>query len=180
MHDPFQEERLSPYDFDREAGIEERLEAQGNPLRREDAGARRRRTSITPLDVWTAIKTVLRRELGEIEWEMWIQHARLWRVLGEGTEHQTLGVVLPRQGRAIYGALRHMKRVRALAGKMMLGVLVSPAVDLGAHELKRQAIEELPAGDPRKARMLDKWEDQHIYLSHPFLEPACSPLWEGQ
>jgi hypothetical protein len=93
--------------------------------------------SIAPLDVLIAIKTVLRRELGESEWEMWIQHARLWRVLGEGSADQTMGVLMPRNGKAIFGVLRYLKRVRRLAHKMGFGVIVSPAAeDLGCPFLE--------------------------------------------
>jgi hypothetical protein len=134
--------------------------------------------TIAPLDVWIAIKTVLRRELGEREWEMWIQHARLWRVMAEGDREQTLGVLMPRNGRAIFGVNRYIKRVRQLAAKMMYGILIAPATDPEQHQLSREAYEGLDDDDPRKTELLEKWEMQHIWLSHPFLEEPCSLLWE--
>lgn len=173
-------------------------------------------TGLAPLDVWTAIKVVLRRELGEREYEMWIQHARLWRVMGD----DTLGVLVPRNGKASFGVLRHVKRVRRLARKMAYGVIISVAHDMELHQLKREAIEAMPVSDlgtdelreyrqemidrnkvPEqfraqgftvaellrvwpvshvyKAELLEKWETQNEWLSEPFLEPPCSPLWEG-
>jgi len=135
-------------------------------------------TQISALDVWTAIKTVLRRELGEREWEMWIQHARLWRVMGEGTPSQTLGVLMPRNGRACFGVNRHVKRVRQLAGRMMFGVLISQATDTEQRVLQREAYEALVDDDPRKEELLEKWETQNEWLSEPFLEQPCSPLWK--
>jgi hypothetical protein len=130
---------------------------------------------IAPLDVWIAIKTVLHRELGEREWEMWIQHARLWRVMGKNT----LGILLPRNGRVIFGAQRHIRRVRRLAHKMMLGVLLSVDTDWVTRELNRSMFEGLEDSDPRKKKLLSRWEQEQIFLTEPFLEPPCSPLWEG-
>jgi hypothetical protein len=132
-------------------------------------------TALTPLDVWIAIKVVLRRELGEREWEMWIQHARLWRVMSG----DTLGVLMPRNGRSIYGVNRHIKRVRRLASKMKFGVIISPFHDMEQFQLRGESIDALPDHDPRKRKLLEKWETQQAWLAFPFLEPPCSPLWEG-
>jgi hypothetical protein len=137
-------------------------------------------TSLSPLDVWTAIKTVLRRQLGEREWEMWIQHARLWRVMSG----DTLCVLMPRNGRACYGIERHKRRVRALAARMCFGVLVSVEYDLDYHQMKREAIEAIDRGDDFPAthqhaqQLLAKWEEEHAWLIEPFLEPPCSLLWK--
>lgn len=130
-------------------------------------------SSISPLDVWTAIKTVLRRELGEREWEMWIQHARLWRVMSG----DTLGVLVPRNGKASYGILRHIKRVRGLARKMGYAVIVSVQPDMDHFQLRGESIDALPDGDPRKRPLLEKWETEQLWLAHPFLEPPCSESW---
>jgi len=130
---------------------------------------------VAPLDVWIAIKTVLRRELGEREWEMWIQHARLWRVMGG----DTLGVLMPRNGRAIFGVNRYIKRVRQLAAKMMFGVIISPETNWEFRELTRQTIGALEDDDSRKRKLLETWETQQAWLIEPFIEPPCSPLWEG-
>ena len=132
-------------------------------------------SSIAPLDVWIAIKTVLRRELGEREWEMWIQHARLWRVLSG----DTLGVLIPRNGKAAFGSLRYIKRVRSLARKMGYGVMFSVQVDMEQFQLRGESIDALQDDDPRKAELLEKWETQQKWLAFPFLELPCSPLWEG-
>jgi hypothetical protein len=131
-------------------------------------------TALAPLDVWTAIKIVLRRELGEREYEMWIQHARLWRVMGG----DTLGVLMPRNGRAIYGVNRHIKRVRRLAARMMFGVIISPAADMEQFQLRGESIDALEEDDPRKPELLEKWETQQAWLAFPFLEPPCSELWK--
>lgn len=132
-------------------------------------------SSLPPLEIWQAIKIHLRRELGEREWEMWIQHARLWRVMSG----DTLGVLMPRSGRAIFGVNRHIKRVRNLAAKMMLGVIISPETNWEFRALTRQTIDALEDDDPRKSKLLATWETQNVWLSEPFLEPPCSPLWEG-
>ena len=134
--------------------------------------------SIAPLHVWVAIKTVLRRELGEPEWEMWIQHARLWRVGDEGTRDQTLAVLMPRNGRAIFGSNRYYKRVRQLAAKMMFGVMIMPATDMELFRAHREAFESMDDEQPRKKELLAKWDQQNEFLSQPFLEPPCSPLWK--
>jgi len=178
---------------------------------------------IAPLDVWIAIKVVLRRELGEREWEMWIKHARLWCAQYEGEKDQTLAVLMPRNGRAITGANRYYKRVRQLGAKLMYGVLIMPWINMEDFHLKREAIEAMPVSDlsddelremrfevfdrrkvpeqfpewfrrqesvdellrqwpvshQRKAELLERWEWQNEFLSQPFLEPPCSPLWEG-
>jgi len=130
---------------------------------------------IAPLDVWIAIKVVLRRDLGEREWEMWIQHARLWRVMGG----DTLGVLMPRKGRACFGVNRYIKRVRKLAARMSYGVMVTPEIDQETRQLSRESIEAMEEDDPRKWRLLLKWETEQKWLSVPFIEPPCSPLWEG-
>jgi hypothetical protein len=171
---------------------------------------------IAPLDVWIAIKTVLRRELGEREWEMWIQHARLWRVMSG----DTLGVLVPRNGKTSFGMLRYMNRVRRLAAKIAYGVMVTVQVDMEQFMLNREAIEamtvsdrtdeqlfedwsetldrqkvpehfreqartvdelmrDFPVSRRRKSELLEKWEMQNEWLREPFLEPPCSPLWEG-
>jgi hypothetical protein len=138
--------------------------------------------SISPLDVWTAIKTVLRNELGEREWEMWIQHARLWRLLGK--DEGTLGVVMPRNGRCVYGIQRHRKRVRQLAARMCFAVVISVEYDIELHQMKREAIEaedrgpDFPECHKHARRLMAKWQEQHDWLSHPFLEPPCSELWK--
>jgi hypothetical protein len=131
--------------------------------------------SIAPLDVWIAIKTVLRRELGEREWEMWIQHARLWRVMSG----DTLGVLMPRKGRACFGVNRYIKRVRKIAAKMQYGVMVTPETNWETRQLLRETIEALEDDDPRKLQLQLKWDTQQEWLKVPFLEPPCSPLWEG-
>lgn len=133
-------------------------------------------SSVSPLDVWIAIKTVLRRELGELEWEMWIQHARLWRVMGG----DTLGVLVPRNGKAAYGSLRHMRRVRRLGARMGFGVMLTVAHDPGYQQIQREAIVAMDEDDPRKWQLQLKWETQQAWLAVPFLEAPCSPLWEGQ
>jgi len=130
---------------------------------------------LTPLDVWSAIKTVLRRELGEREWEMWIQHTRLWRVMGG----DTLGVLMPRKGRCCFGVYRHIKRVRKLAARMFYGVMVTAEIDQETRQLSRESIEAMDEDDPRKWQLLLKWETEQEWLSFPFIEPPCSPLWEG-
>jgi len=134
--------------------------------------------SLPPLEIWQAIKIHLRRELGEREWEMWIQHARLWRVMDEGSSDQTLGVLMPRNGRAIFGVNRYIKRVRQLAGKMAFGVIISPETDMEQFQLRGESIDALDDEDPRKAEWMEKWEQQQAWLICPFLEPPCSPLWK--
>lgn len=135
--------------------------------------------SLSPLVVWTAIKNVLRRELGEREWEMWIQHARLWRVMSGNT----MGVLVPRNGRACFGILRHKKRVRALASRMGFAVVITVQEDMEYREMKRAAIEETDRGPDfphchkHARRLLAKWKEEQVWLTQPFLEPPCSDLW---
>jgi len=131
-------------------------------------------SSITTLDVWIAIKTVLHRELGDREWEMWIQHARLWRIMPDAT----LGVLVPRSGRCSFGANRYIKRIRGLARKQGFGVMLTVAHDMELFQLNREAIEAMSPSD-RRDDLMEKWQSQNEWLSEPFIEPPCSPLWEG-
>jgi hypothetical protein len=42
-----------------------------------------------------------------------------------------------------------------------------------------ELLSRFPVSHPHKAEMLEQWEKQNEWLSEPFLEPPCSPLWEG-
>jgi hypothetical protein len=128
-------------------------------------------SSVAPLDVWIAIKTVLRRELGEREWEMWIQHARLWRV-----DHGCFAVLMPRKGKAIYGGLRYYKRVKALSRRMGFDCIMMAETDWDFFQLRREAVEALPADDPRRKKIL-RYDEEEALLRRPFLEPPCSEVW---
>jgi len=137
-------------------------------------------TPLSPLDIWTAVKNVLRTELGEREHQMWIQHARLWRVMSR----DTLGVLMPRNGRACYGILRHLKRVRKLAARMGFAVVISVQEDMEYRQMKREAIEEMdrgpdfPACHKHALRLMAEWEEQQAWLTEPLIEPPCSELWK--
>jgi|SRR5947209_5556396 len=86
-----------------------------------------------PLDAWKAIKATLRTQLGDREWEMWIRHARLWKVLSESTCDRCLVIEMPRNGQAIFGANRHLGTMRRLASRMLFGLVVT--VEMDEHQL---------------------------------------------
>ena len=68
------------------------------------------------VSAWVQIKRELRRRLGAREWEMWISHARLVRVMGD-----CLLVSLPPRGIRTWGAQRHRDRMTRMAQKRGLG-----------------------------------------------------------
>lgn len=104
---------------------------------------------LSPLDAWTAIKTVLRNKLGEQDWEMWIRHARLMRHSPRKLSWRAaLLVSVPRKDRAIIGAMRNTREVKRLARKLNFEIAL--------------AIE--PADPVQAARLT-------------YLEPAPSELW---
>lgn len=68
---------------------------------------------------WQAMKIHLRRALGEKEWDMWIRHARLTRFSEpRGRYRGAILISMPRNGRVIFGAQRHLPRLRKFAGKL--------------------------------------------------------------
>lgn len=112
--------------------------------------------SIEPLYAWLTIRNVLRHELGEREWELWIRHARLTRYSqARGRYRASILICMPRNGRAIFGAQRWLKKMRTLAHKLRyeLSVTVQPDEDQVGLARERFGID---------------WT---------YLEPAPSELW---
>jgi hypothetical protein len=58
-------------------------------------------------------------------------------------------------------------------------VVIAPFQDMEQFQLRGESIDALPDDDPRKSKLLEAWETQQAWLAFPFLEPPCSPLWEG-
>lgn len=66
--------------------------------------------SADAVESWRAVRRKLRRRLGAAQGEIWIDAARLVRVMSGNT----LLVALPPKGRTIYGALQHKSQIQSL------------------------------------------------------------------
>lgn len=84
--------------------------------------------SLPALDVWKAMKEVLRRQLGPIAWELWIRNTLLMRVMGEGTDQATLLIALPRNSASITEGQKQVAVMRRLARRMNyhLAITIQP------------------------------------------------------
>lgn len=131
--------------------------------------------SIPPLDAWIAIKIHLRRELGEKEWELWIRHARLMRVMGAANYRPHLMIALPRNGRCIFGAMRFQNRLRSEARKLRFGLNLAVAFD---EEERRLALELAATFDPEDKRRLELEEKWGNESNFSYIEGPCSELWQ--
>lgn len=109
----------------------------------------------SPESAWQAIRTHLCDVLGEREWEMWIRHVRLMRMLS-GT---TMLCAMPRNGRAIFGAMRHRPLLRKLAAKLAFGLVMTVEPD---------------------DYQIEWWKERYKYdfHEHGYMEPAPSELWQ--